>query len=216
MRIRINFAKTEAMRYTSHLDLHRAWERTFRRAELPLTYTQGFSPHPRINLASALPLGFTSQHEIVDIWLDGELPIETIEAALYPAVPPGIQLISVSRIQENARTLQLDLIAAEYIITLLDPIPHLDARIQELLAASDISRQRRGKMYDLRPLIFDMHILPADTLGNQRLFVRLSACAGATGRPEEVLDALGASQNAMRAHRTGLVFTNPESQVQEN
>ena len=46
-----HFSKTDAMRYTGHLDLHRAWERTFRRAGLPLAYTQGFSPHPRINLA---------------------------------------------------------------------------------------------------------------------------------------------------------------------
>lgn len=215
MRIRINFAKTEAMRYTSHLDLHRAWERTLRRAGLPLAYTQGFSPHPRINLASALPLGFTSQQEIVDIWLNGELPVEAIEANLEQTVPPGIQLFSIIRVQENAPTLQLELIAAEYIITYFEPVPELDARIAELLALDSLPRQRRGKPYDLRPLIFDLQTLPPDETGNQCLFVRLSACAGATGRPEEVADALGASTNTYRVHRIGLVFLNPESQSQE-
>jgi radical SAM-linked protein len=70
MRLRITFAKTEAMRFTGHLDLHRTWERCFRRARLPLAYTQGFNPHPRLNLAAALPLGFTSQGEMIDAWLE--------------------------------------------------------------------------------------------------------------------------------------------------
>jgi radical SAM-linked protein len=70
MRLRITFAKTEAMRFTSHLDLHKTWERTFRRARLPLAYSQGFNPHPHINLASALPLGFTGDQEVIDVWLE--------------------------------------------------------------------------------------------------------------------------------------------------
>ena len=61
------------MRFTGHLDLHRAWERTFRRAGLPLAYSQGFNPHPRLNLASALPLGFTSEGEVIDVWLEQDL-----------------------------------------------------------------------------------------------------------------------------------------------
>ena len=55
MRARITFAKTEAMRYTGHLDLARALERTLRRAGLPLSYTQGFTPRARLHLACALP-----------------------------------------------------------------------------------------------------------------------------------------------------------------
>ena len=60
MRIRVTFAKTEPMRFTSHLDLFRAWERTFRRAGLPILFSQGYNPRPRMQLAAALPLGFTS------------------------------------------------------------------------------------------------------------------------------------------------------------
>ena len=72
MRIRVTFSKTYHMRYTSHLDVHRTWERTLRRARLPLAYSQGFNPRPKINLAAALPLGFTSDCEIVEFWLDEE------------------------------------------------------------------------------------------------------------------------------------------------
>ena len=89
MRVRITFSKTPAMRYTGHLDLHRAWERAFRRAGLPLAYSQGFHPGPRLNLACALPLGFTSECEIVDAWLDGDLALSEIETALTGALPPA-------------------------------------------------------------------------------------------------------------------------------
>ena len=68
-RIRISFSKTEAMRFTGHLDLILTWERTFRRADLPLSYSEGFNPRPVINLAAPLPLGFISTAEIGDFWL---------------------------------------------------------------------------------------------------------------------------------------------------
>ena len=87
MRLRIGFAKNDLMRFTGHLDLHRSWERIFRRAGLPLAYTQGFSPHPRINLASALPLGFTSEAELVDVWLEAELPLDEIARTLTARYP---------------------------------------------------------------------------------------------------------------------------------
>src|SRR5512145_2496762 len=106
MRIRITFAKTTAMRYTGHLDLYRTWERTMRRARLPLAYTQGFRPHPRINLASALPLGFTGEREVVDIWLEQELPVDHIVEALQDASPPGLQVLEVESLDAKAPTLQ--------------------------------------------------------------------------------------------------------------
>ena len=77
-RYRITFTKDEAQRFTSHLDLHRAWGRLLRRAGLPLLYSQGFNPRPRIQLSTALPLGCTSEHELADIWLTEEIPCSEI------------------------------------------------------------------------------------------------------------------------------------------
>ena len=82
MRLRITFHKTAAMRYTGHLDLHKTWERTIRRARLPLAYSQGYHPQPRLNVASALPLGFTSECELLDLWLADEVPIGDAAKAL--------------------------------------------------------------------------------------------------------------------------------------
>src|SRR5512143_2989579 len=127
MRIRVTFAKTSNMRYTGHLDLHRAWERLIRRAHLPLAYTQGFSPHPRINLASALPLGFTGEAEVVDIWMEQDLPLDKITTTLCQAAPPGMRIERVETIDERSPTLQTMLEASEFVITLLEPVPDLEA-----------------------------------------------------------------------------------------
>lgn len=206
MRIRVSFAKTEAMRFTGHLDLHHAWERLFRRAGLPLAYSQGFHPQPRINLACALPLGFTSQAEIADIWLEQELPIPEIECKLKTAAPPGIQIQNLHEISIAEPALQTQVQSAEYIATLLEPVSEIEAKIHALLAAESLPRQRRGKLYDLRPLLEALSGLPVDENGQARLRLRLAARENATGRPEEVLDALGIPSTSARVHRVGLYF----------
>jgi radical SAM-linked protein len=209
MRLRIHFAKTDLMRYTGHLDLHRAWERTMRRAGLPLAYSQGFRPHPRINLGCALPLGFTSQDEVVDIWLEQSLPLDEIETALQSSLPPGIQLQAVEIIDEKEPTLQTQLLAAEYQITLLEAIPGLDASLEEGCQSASLLRQRRGKAYDLRPLILGLRRLADDENGLQQLVAVLSSREGATGRPEEVILALGGDPTLARVQRTRLIFAEP-------
>ena len=207
IRLRIVFAKTEAMRYTSHLDLHRTWERTIRRANLPLAYSQGYNPHPRINLASALPLGFTSDCEVIDIWLEQDRTLTQVTTALDMAAPPGIELQEVRKVDLRAPTLQTVLTSTDYIITFLDPFNELDDRLKVLLQAENLERERRGKIYDLRPLIFTAERLTDDEHGHARLCVQLSAQEGATGRPEEVIEALGAEPTHCRVHRIGLNFS---------
>lgn len=206
MRIRITFSKTPAMRYTGHLDLHRAWERTFRRAGLPLAYSHGFHPQPRLNLACALPLGFTSECEIIDAWLDGDLPLGEVESSLVGAVPPGIIIHSLAEVDTHAPTLQTQVQTAEYWVTLLDKLPDLNERLAKLLAATTIPRVRRGKSYDLRPLIEAILLIPNETDGLKSLQMRLAAREAATGRPEEVLAELGVGIEAVRVHRVKLTM----------
>lgn len=206
MRIRIQFHKKNQMRFSGHLDLHRAWERIIRRADLPLAYTQGFSPHPRINLASALPLGFTSEAELVDIWLEEELPLDGIARALTRAVPPGIQISEIQRVSDRLPSLQSSLTASEFVVVFLEEQPGLNDAVQRTLAAQELPRARRNKAYNLRPLIQELELLPAFEDGRQRLRMILAAREGATGRPEEVLDCMGVSLDDCRVHRTQLFF----------
>ena len=206
MRIRIKFAKTEEMRYIGHLDLFRAWERTFRRSGLPLAYSLGFHPGPRLNLACALPVGFTSDCEIIDAWLECTLPLPDVQTDVLTALPPGISILGIEEITTTEPALQTQVISASYIITFLDGIPDLDARVQRVLSSEQLLRQRRGKTYDLRPLIEEIQILPPDEQGNLNLRVQLAAREGATGRPEELLIELGVNFENTRVHRDKLIL----------
>jgi radical SAM-linked protein len=206
MRIRIVFRKTESMRYTSHLDLHRAWERSIRRADLPLEYSKGFHPQPKINLASALPLGITSEHELVDIWLKTKLEKSYIEDRLISALPPGIEIISLDEITDSYPTLQSTLISAIYHVTLIDEIKDLEMRINALKKAKVLIRERRGKTYDLRPLIEKVNILQDESINRQVIMLQLAAREGATGRPDEVIDACSIDPVSVQIRRVRLLF----------
>lgn len=201
-RYRIKFAKTQAMRFTSHLDLQRAWERTFRRADMPLTYSQGFNPRPKINLASALPLGFTSRCELIDVWFDGALPMNEVLEKLRLSAPPGIEILEVELIDLRESALQQSLISAEYQAVIEEDISVDDLRTnaEALLAREGINRRRRGKEYDLRPLI-EAIAVSADDSGRPMVEMKLAAREGSTGRPDEVLEALGLDPLAARIER---------------
>ena len=206
-RYRIRFAKTEAMRFTGHLDLHRAWERTFRRADLPLAYSQGFSPHPRIQLAAALPLGMLGEAELLDVWLEQAIdPGELLERARR-AAPPGIAVVDVQLADPKEASLQQQVEAALFEATPGETISptELDARVARLVSQPSIERQRRGKTYDLRPLILEIEA-GGDPASAPSLRMTLTARESATGRPEEVMAALDLDPAIARITRRKLLL----------
>lgn len=193
------------MQYVGHLDLFRSWERTFRRSGLPLEYSHGFHPQPHLNLACALPLGFTSQCELLDAWLEGEIPYSHVHTSLSGSLPPGLEIIAIIGISNQAPALQTQVVSTVYNITFLDDIPDLAIRIDRINAASHLHRWRHNKPYDLRPLIENMSLLSI-TNEQPRLRVQLSACQAATGRPEELLDELGIRIENTHIHREKLIL----------
>ena len=207
MRIRITFSKQGALRYTGHLDLHTLLERAARRAAVPLAYSQGFHPSPKIQLASALPLGFSSRAEIMDMWLTTECEVSRLRNDLQAALPNDIQILDIEPVDDRAPALQTQIIAAEYEATIPDEFAtDLTSRLSAVMDAESLPRERRGKPYDLRPLIESLEAAPAEGSGKRRIRMRLSARAGATGRPEEVLSALGILPESARVERTRLIF----------
>jgi len=212
MRIRITFVKQGALRYTGHLDLHKLWERALRRAELPLAYSQGFHPQPKMNMAAALPLGFSSRCEVMDMKLEQDIPLENLPTRLNSTLPSGLQVIDVQQVDDRAPALQTQVLAAEYEVTLTASVDgsELKRKIDSVIESNSIPRERRGKTYDLRPLIEQLSL--TSTAGPQggpqevRIFMRLAAREGATGRPEEVLDMLGIAFEGTRIERTRLIF----------
>jgi len=207
MRARITFTKQGALRYTGHLDLHRLWERAMRRADLPLSYSQGFHPQPKISLAAALPLGFSSLGEVLDVRFNEDIPAQEIGARLIDNLPKDVQVTQVEIIDERAPALQTQVLSAVYEVKLTEPVEGSDLKrkVEETLESATLPRERRGKFYDLRPLIESL-ILDVDVNGKPGLQMVLSAREGATGRPEEVLTVLGIEPEYTRVERTKLIF----------
>jgi radical SAM-linked protein len=200
MRLRIKFSKTGPAKYSGHLDLHKTWERICRRSGMPLAYSQGFHPQPKIQLAAALPLGFTSDCELVDVWVSEDVDLEKTAADLARTVAPGITVLHLATADESGPPLQTQLRSADFVAAVPEPPADLPNRVAELVAAPTLLREKRGKPYDLRPLIESL------TVQDNLISMRLAARDGATGRPEEVLAALGLNANTTAVNRTNLVF----------
>jgi radical SAM-linked protein len=229
MRVRITFAKQGALRYTGHLDLHKILERSIRRAKLPLAYSQGFHPQPKLNLAAALPLGFSSRAEVMDIWLNKD--VQDVAARLQAHAPPGLIILQVDRVDDKEPSLQTQVVAAEYQVEITEAPQsggadsgrrparasaagtgervegsNLTGKIASVLESESIPRVRRKKEYDLRLLIEELTLVDENSI-----FMRLTAREGATGRPEEVLDVLDIPLEDTRIERTNLIFQTSDS-----
>lgn len=206
-RYRIRFGKSGMLRYTSHLDVARVWERVFRRAGLPVVYSQGFNPRPKIHLAAALPLGYASIAEVLDVWLDQTLDdLSKVIGTLAQASPPGLEIYDIRAVDGRAPALQTVTEAATYEVEVgesLDP-DSLRERIKSLLAQDSIWRERRDKRYDLRPLIYKLTVLPDDP---RKIEMKLALAPQAgTGRADEVIEALGLDSSAAWIVRTAIHF----------
>ena len=204
-RYRITFTKDEAQRFTSHLDLHRGWGRLLRRAGLPLLYSKGFNPRPRIQLSTALPLGCTSEHELADIWLTEEITCDEIQERLQHSAPPGTRILAVECAALNEPALPSQIDAVSYIVQVDADLTEeeLSSTIHDLLLIKVLERERRGKTYDLRPLIHELEI-SSEGMEHPSIRMELAAKEGATGRPEEVLLALDLDPSMARIHRIHL------------
>lgn len=204
-RIRISYCKGVELQYTGNLDMHKVWERTFRRAKLPLAYSQGFHPQPKLQQAAPLPLGFTSKAEMLDVWLDTEESITEISKKIINTAQPGIVVHNVQNIPLQSEPLPNLVSAAEYSVICDDDIAKEEilARIQAISEKDSIQRERRGKNYDLRPLIQSLSLENEHPL---TLKMTLSSLPGATGRPEEVLEELQIDPFTVDIERSRLLF----------
>ncbi|HEY3870820.1 MAG TPA: TIGR03936 family radical SAM-associated protein [Actinocrinis sp.] len=95
-RLRIRYAKRGRLRFTSHRDIQRAFERALRRAEVPMAYSAGFSPHPKISWAGAAPTGTASEAEYVEISVAEQVDPQRLRAALDEALPTGLDVLEVA------------------------------------------------------------------------------------------------------------------------
>lgn len=206
-RYRIQYSKEPLLRFIGHLDLLRTWERILRRAKVPIAYTQGFHPHPRINLGVALPLGFSSECELIDMWVETEISPTEVCSTIADALPPGIVLHSIEEVDLSSPTLQQSINWVEYQVAFEPDRPKekVESSVEDLLSQTSHLRERRGKSYDLRPLVKSITV--SGNNGSITLRMRLAASQEGTGRPDEVLRALGFEPEKAQIIRTSLILT---------
>lgn len=201
-RIHITFGKFDALKYTSNLDIAKIWERVLRRAKLPILYTKGFNTRPRIQLATALPLGITSECEIIDVALREIIPLEGIIERILAVSPTGLKIYTIQNASVESAALQTLVRSAEYRVKFVDEFDSdtLQQKINALLAQDRIIkvhiRKRRKHITDLRPMI---HELKLDE--NQHLIAHLATGGQGNVRLEDIIEELGMQDIHYNAHR---------------
>ena len=202
-RFRIVFEKGSEMRFISHLDLMRTWERTLRRSGLPLAYTQGHHPHLKMSFGPPLPLGYRSRAEVFDLEL-ARPPAADLAARLNAALPDGLQVLGYRPILFKPPSLMSQLEGATYRVRFprtyleeagLNPetlLGTLRTRITELLAREHVLVRRQSEAqtreFDARPAILSLEVLEDETPAV--LQARVKFTARAQVRPEEIVALL--------------------------
>ena len=210
-RLRLKFSRSHELKFISHLDLMRLWERAIRRAGLPLAYSEGFTPHPRIALAAPLSLGVTSEAELMDIYLTRWISPQNVVIALNQQLPQGMDVLDAGPVGLNVASLQSQIRFVEYKveIEMEEAIPDVKSAIQSLLLAKELQWQHERdtgtRRYDLRALIDDVWFIE-HTGPVCFIVMRLRCDSKGTGRPEQVIKALGLSQRPSSIHRTRLIL----------
>ena len=168
-RLRVRFAKTGEMALLSHLDLVRMLERALRRSQLPVSFTGGFHPLPRLQLALALPLGAEADSDWLDLSFTEVVQPEQLMDRLAPLLPEGFALLEAHGVPVKSPALSQMLQSAHWRLCLqpsgADPLPaerRCQEALGELLGAEalpleELDRQGRRRRRDLRPLLLDLH-----------------------------------------------------------
>ena len=195
--VRVRFSKHGKVRFISHRDVARAFERAFRIEQLPLAFTEGFSPRPKVSFGLALSVGHESEAEYLDVELTEAIDVAALSERLTAALPEGMPATGAVRLIERAPALQESITEVQYRVATVDghgqPVPEevLDAAASGALASDEImvTRVRKGKesVDDLRPALRSIEVGHDGDTPVLDLTL-LTQPRGA--RPREVLDAL--------------------------
>ena len=143
-RLRIRFAKRGRLRFTSHRDFQRAFERALRRADVPIAYSQGFSPHPRVSYAGAAPTGAASEAEYLEIAVTSRCDPAEVAHALDRALPPGLDIIEV--VEASAGSIGDRVAASEWEIRIPKTAPEVvSTAVRAFLDAPSVEVERPTK-----------------------------------------------------------------------
>lgn len=194
VRIRLRFRKAGRIRFVSHRDVARLFERALRKVRLPVAYSEGFSPRPKLSFGLALSVAHESDAEYLDVELTSEPDIETLPAALSDALPDGLDVMAVAVLEPGTASLQQVIAICTWRIEVLGAPPDtVSAAVAEVLSASELwlERVRKGKTstVDVRPTILELTVEGPTDHGTQ--LVADLATESMSLRPSELVEVLG-------------------------
>jgi radical SAM-linked protein len=210
-RLRVRFSRGEELKFISHLDIIRLWLRAMRRAGIPLEYTEGFSPHPRISLAVPLSVGVTADNELMDISVTKVVSPHWFVDTVNRQLPDGLKVLEATPIGPNVPSLQSQVRYTQYQVEIQTGKNEEEIKgdIDRLLALESLpwhhERDTGRKSYDLRNLIDDIWVVemkPATCV----LGMILRCDESGSGRPEQVALALGFPEYPAAIERTKLLL----------
>lgn len=209
-RLRVKFGRGQEVKFISHLDIMRFWERAFRRAGIPLAYSEGFTPHPKISLAAPLPVGMTSEAELMDVVLTDWMSPQGFTSAVTRQLTAGFTILEALPVSPTLPSLQSAVREAEYRVEAAGKSrTETEAAISGLMAADSLpwhhKRDTGDKSYDLRPLVADLRLIDWDRSAGT-IGMRLRCGSGGSGRPEQVAAALGFNERPQSILRTRLIL----------
>lgn len=188
-RLRVRYAKRGRMRFTSHRDFSRAFERAVFRARLPMAYSSGFNPHPRISYAGASPTGAASEAEYLEIGLREVVDPTQVLGALAEALPEGLDILTV--VESPGGGLSDRLEVSHWSVEVTDGPAAIATAVAAFLAAESVPVQRMTKKglrhFDARPAVLHLTSRPGDRGTVLELVVRHQEPAV---RPDDVLSGL--------------------------
>ena len=213
-RLRVRYSRGQEVKFISHLDIMRLWQRALHRAGISLAYSEGFSPHPRISLAAPLPIGVTSEAELMDIVTTKWVSPHWFTTTLSQQLPSGIEILQVYPIPLSQPSLQSQVGYAEYRVEVETEKDQkeTESALTRLLSLEHLpwhhQRDTGRRDYDLRALIDSLW--PIDWhRGYCTIGMRLRCDNSGSGRPEQVTAALGFTHWPQSIHRTKLILKKP-------
>ena len=179
----VKYTKGEKARFISHLDLLRAMDRAMRRAGIPIAYSQGFNPHPKLSFATPLSVGIVSYGDYLEMELTEELSTEEIINKMNQKLPVGIEILGIKKLDGKKPTLGAIVEAATYKVEINN---ELEQKIKETLDKKEIIIERTNKKgtksVDIRPLIYKLYSK------DNGLYMLLATSSSANVKPKEILN----------------------------
>jgi radical SAM-linked protein len=193
-RLRLRYAKRGRLRFTSHRDFSRAFERALVRARVPMAYSSGFNPHPRISYAGAAPTGSASEAEYLEIGLAAESDPEEVRARLDAALPPGLDVLEAVVSAGGSLSDRLEASIWELTVRGL-AVPDAEDAVRSFLATDRVEVERMTKRglrtFDCREAVAALSVLEKPSEMGECAILRVVLRHGVPSvRPDDVLAGL--------------------------